>query len=140
MHERYLEADVRSGRRILHQQIANSSAGDIAAMDKNTRMAVGYTLAVMNSIAIACEARYVELRVVDQSMGQSFARAMAAAKPYLDHMEEVRGFRPYVYAERLAARIEANNKSAPSLSAQIVGRGKLLVGDFVEPKVDDSGA
>lgn len=105
MQNRYLAPEVRLGRKYLHVHVAGRSAQELAALDPPVRSAVNYTLAVMNSIAIACEAGYVDRDVVVKSMGQSFARAMAAAKPLLDLQAETRGFRPYTYAETLAAAV-----------------------------------
>jgi hypothetical protein len=90
----------------------------MAALSEADRAAVGYTLAMMNSIAIACEAKYVDVSVVQQSMGRSFAAAIAAARPYIDELERRRGFRPYGYAERLATRMSPERSpSPPSRSA-----------------------
>ena len=103
--ERYLAPEVRSGRRLIYERVANRSLGEIAGLPEETRTAVGYTLAVMNSVAIACEARYVDKDFVERSMGRSYAGAITAAKPYIDQVERSRGFRPYIFAERLAATI-----------------------------------
>ena len=105
MFERYLAPDVRMGRQLVHRQISGRSVEEIEALDQSIRTSVGYSLAVMNSIAIACEAKYVDSDVVARSMGRSFATTMAAAGPYVDYLEKVRGFRPYPYAERLAPTI-----------------------------------
>ena len=105
MHNRYLAPEVRLGRKYLHVHVAGRQADEVAALDDKTRSAIGYTLATMNAIAIACEARYVDRDVVLRSMGRSFARAMAAARPFLEHQEAARGYRPYAYAERLAALV-----------------------------------
>jgi hypothetical protein len=106
MQTRYLAPEVRLGRRHLHVAVAGRTADQIATLDESVQSAIGYTLAVMNSIAIACEAGYVDRDVVVKSMGQSFARAMAAARPILDLQEATRGFRPYRYAEALAAHVD----------------------------------
>jgi hypothetical protein len=115
MHDRYLAPEMRAGRRLLHQQVANRSTDEIAALDAEVRSIAGHTLAVMNSIAIACDARYVDRSVVTASMGRSFANAMAAAAPFVDYVEGVRGFRPYGYAERLAAEIVKTTRTPVSL-------------------------
>ena len=108
MQSRYLAPEVRAGRKHLHVSVAGRSADELAALDDATRSAIGYTLAVMNSMAIACEAGYVDREVVVRSMGQSYARAMTAARPLLDLQEKTRGFRPYIYAERFAAGVTSN--------------------------------
>lgn len=105
MQSRYLAPEVRLGRRYLHVHVAGRTPEEIAALDESVRSAIGYTLAVMNSIAIACDAGYVDREVIARSMGQSFARAVAAARPLLDMQAATRGFRPYRYAEQLAARV-----------------------------------
>lgn len=103
--ERYLASEVRAGRRIMHTVIARRPAEEVAGLDPAALSEVGYALAVMNSIAIACEAGYVDRELITQSMGRSFAMAMAAARPYIDHLENTRGFRPYPFGERLAAQL-----------------------------------
>lgn len=105
LHERYLAPEVRGGRKLIYERVSDCSAADIAGLPEEVRTAVGYTLATMNSIAIACDARYVDLAAVRRSMGRSYSGAIAAAKPYIDYIEQNRGFRPYIYAERLAAVI-----------------------------------
>jgi hypothetical protein len=132
MHERYLGANIRAGRRLLHQQIAGRSRHEIAALDSGVRDTVAHTLAVMNSIAIAVEAGYVDRKVVAESMGRSFSAAIIAAKPYIDHLEDVRGFRPYGYAERLAKRLQPLAGAAP--------RARQPVGDSPAPRVGSDTA
>jgi len=101
LHDQYLRPEIRAGRRIIHQRIAGRTPDELAALSDEDRATVGYALAVMNSIAIACEAGYVDLAVVDRSMGRSFRAAVRAAGPFIDLVEAHRGFRPYGYAERL---------------------------------------
>jgi len=103
LHERYLAPEVRSGRKLIYERVSGRPPADIASLPEEVRAAVGYTLATMNSIAIGCDARYVELAAVQRSMGRSYSGTMAAAKPYIDYLEQSRGFRPYIYAERLAS-------------------------------------
>jgi hypothetical protein len=105
LQERYLAPEVRDGRRLIHQRVSGRPVEDIANIPDDIRTAVGYSLAVMNAIAIACEARYVDRVAVIRSMGQSYSSAVVAAKPYIDYVEKGRGFRPYGYAEGLAAAI-----------------------------------
>jgi hypothetical protein len=105
LHEQYLKPEVRAGRRLIHNHISGRSPAEMAELPDSDRATVGFTLATLNAVAIACEARYVDRIVVQQSMGRSFAAAVTAAKPYIDELEARRGFRPYGYAERLAARI-----------------------------------
>jgi hypothetical protein len=105
IHERYLASDVRAGRRIMHTLIAGRSTEEVAKVDPVILSAAGYALAVMNSIAIACEAGYVDQELIAQSMGRSFILAISAARPYIDHLENKRGFRPYPFGERLASRL-----------------------------------
>lgn len=103
LQERYLAPEARTGRRLIHEHISGRHESEINRLTDDVRASVGFALAVMNSIAIACEAGYVNRAVVIRSMGRSYAAAMAAAKPYVDHLEHKRGFRPYEYAEGLAA-------------------------------------
>jgi hypothetical protein len=112
LHERYLAPEIRSGRRLIHEHVSGRSTDDIAQLTGEVRDAVGYTLAMMNSIAIACEARYVDTIVVERSMGSSYSGTVSAAKPYIDYIERNRGFRPYVYAERLAAAVRRPERPA----------------------------
>ena len=107
--DRYLAGDVRVGRRILHTLIAGRSADEVAQLDPADLSRAGYALAVMNSIAIACEAGYVERDLLARSMGRSFIAAIRAARPYVDHLQEARGFRPYPFAENLAAQLRASS-------------------------------
>ena len=58
--ERYLASEVRNGRRIMHTLIAGRPPGEVSKLDPDKLSAAGYALAVMNSIAIACEAGYVD--------------------------------------------------------------------------------
>jgi hypothetical protein len=106
MQERYLSERVRSGRRIIHARVSGRSADDIAAGDPEDLSVVGYALAVMNTIAICSESGYIDEKLLAQSMGRSYANAVSAARPYIDYVESVRGFRPYPYAERLADRLQ----------------------------------
>jgi hypothetical protein len=112
LQERYLAKEVRDGRRTLHQVVAGKSADEVAKLDRNDLNSIGYTLAVMNSIAIACAGRYVDVKLVSRSMGRSYNRAVIAAAPYIDHLETVRGYRPYLFAERLAAKLQQGGRDA----------------------------
>ena len=103
LQEKYLASEVRVGRRLIYEQVADRPESEIASLSEDVRNVVGYTLAIMNSIAIACEARYVDQTVVARSMGRSYSGGVAAAKPFINYVEKVRGFRPYGYAERMAA-------------------------------------
>ncbi|MEU5514205.1 hypothetical protein [Streptomyces griseoaurantiacus] len=105
LQERYLNAEVRAGRGLLHREVAGRGSHEMAVLPPETASRIGHTLAVMNSIAIACEGKYVERDLVARSMGRSYAGAVAAAKPYIDHVEQQRGFRPYPFAERFAERL-----------------------------------
>lgn len=116
--ERYLASEVRAGRRIMHALIAGRSAEEVAKLDPVALSTVGYALAVMNSIAIACEAGYVDRELVAQSMGRSFVMAIAAARPYIDHLENARGFRPYPFGERLASRLALADNGSLAASRQ----------------------
>ncbi len=117
MQNRYLAPEVRLGRKFLHLHVAGRPAAEVSTLDETTRTTIGYTLAVMNSIAIACEAGYVDRDIVVKSMGRSYARAIQAARPFFDHQEATRGFRPYAYAERLAARVPLPRAVAPPVQA-----------------------
>jgi len=113
LHERYLAPEVRSGRKLIYEHVANRPEADMAKLSEEVRAAIGYALAVMNSIAIACEARYVDVAAVERSMGRSYSGVVTAARPYIDYIEQSRGFRPYIYAEQLAT---AMGGTAPSLA------------------------
>jgi hypothetical protein len=121
LHERYLAPEVRRGRRLIYEQIADRPEADIAQLSEEVRSAIGYTLAVMNSIAIACEARYVDIAAVERSMGRSYSGTVNAAFPYIDYIEQNRGFRPYVYAERLANAIGGSARSPAPTTEQSHG-------------------
>lgn len=107
LQERYIATDVRAGRRALHRLVKDRSSDEIPMLDQDVLRSAGYSLAIMNAIAIACEGRYVDQDLVARSMGRSFAAAIESAKPYIDYLEKVRGFRPYPFAERLAAKFLA---------------------------------
>jgi hypothetical protein len=118
LHERYLAPEVRSGRRLIYERVARRSEADIAQLPEEVRAAIGYALAVMNSIAIACEARYVDVAAVERSMGRSYSGTVNAACPYIDYIEKHRGFRPYIYAERLASSIGGSIQSPAPTAEQ----------------------
>ncbi|GAA4923803.1 hypothetical protein HD597_011198 [Nonomuraea thailandensis] len=103
--DRYLAPSVRDGRRVLHQDVADLRPHEVAALDKASLSSAGYALAVMNSVAIACEGGYVERELILRSMGHSFVRTLNAARPLIDHVEKLRGYRPYPAAERLAQQL-----------------------------------
>jgi hypothetical protein len=115
LNERYLAPEVRGGRRLIYEHVSGRSAEDVAQLPGEVRAAIGYTLAMMNSIAIACEARYVDPVVVQRSMGRSYSGTVAAAKPYIDYLEKDRGFRPYLYAERLAITVGGQERPSEQL-------------------------
>ena len=113
IYERYLAKEARAGRREIYQSVAGRSADEVAALGREALTCIGYSLAIMNSIAIACEGGYVDRRLIVRSMGRSFTRAVTAAKPYFDHVERVRGYRPYPFAELLAARLATEGGWGP---------------------------
>lgn len=118
LHERYLAPEVRSGRKLIYEHVAGRPETDMAKLPEEVRAAIGYALAVMNSIAIACEARYVDVADVERSMGRSYGGTVTAARPYIDYIERNRGFRPYIYAEQLAAAI-GGSTSSPAPTAEL---------------------
>jgi hypothetical protein len=122
MQDRYLDSEVRAGRRVLHQKIGGRTVDEVASLDHAVLGEAGHALAVMNAIAIACEGNYVDRVLVAQSMGRSFSSAVTAAQPYIDYVEQIRGFRPYPFAERLAARLSRRHGVNPSI-LQIRGTG-----------------
>ncbi|WP_327191158.1 hypothetical protein [Streptomyces xinghaiensis] len=103
--QRYLDAEVRAGRRMLHREIAGRESHQMSELPPEVSSRIGYALAVMNSIAIACDGRYVDTDLVARSMGRSYAGAVVAARPYIDYVEQQRGFRPYPFAEQLAQKL-----------------------------------
>ena len=109
---RYLAAEVRAGRRVMHRKVAGRRPEEIAGLDQADLDSVGYTLAVMNSVAIACEGGYVDYSLIKNNMGRSFATATNAARAYIDRVETIRGYRPYPAAERLADRLAASLRMA----------------------------
>jgi hypothetical protein len=117
--ERYLATEVRAGRRIMHTLVAGRSVDEVAKLDPATLSKAGYALAVMNSIAIACEAGYVDRKLIARSMGRSFVRAIAAAGPYIDHLENIQGFRPYPFGEHLAAQLAATDSGSAAMPEQL---------------------
>jgi hypothetical protein len=122
-YDRYLAPEARTGRREIYQSVAGRSEGEVAALSREIMTCVGYALAVMNSIAIACDGGYVDRQLIVQSMGRSFTFAVVAAKPYFDYVERVRGYRPYPFAERLAASLVAEGgwNPAPQAAAKRPG-------------------
>ncbi|GIJ30723.1 hypothetical protein Vqi01_58850 [Micromonospora qiuiae] len=105
LYQRYVAPEQRGGRRLLHDQLSGRSTEDLAALPQDVRDQVGATLATLNAIAIACEGGYVETSLISESMGRSYCSTVLAAKPYLDHLEKQRGYRPYQFAERMAHRL-----------------------------------
>lgn len=130
IHERYLSHEARAGRRVLHTLVAGRLADEIAQLDRPTQSNAAYALSIMNSIAIACEAGYVERDIIARSMGQSYITAIQAARPLIDYLEHVQGFRPYPFAESLATWL--------AMTSQVAVRSDLpadpeLDGDPIKP-------
>lgn len=127
LQQRYLDQEVRAGRRAIHQSISGQKTSSIAMLDDATLRSVGHAMAIMNSIAIAWTGKFVDPSLLEMSMGRSFASAVTAAKPYIDHVEQKRGFRPYPYAERLAAELlqKTTRPTGAGQSAQAVDKPKL---------------
>lgn len=113
--ERYLEAEVRQGRRLVYQWVAGRKSSELSALPPEVRSQIGYALAVMNSIAIACDGKYVDVQLIARSMGKSYREAILAAAPYIDYLEKQRGFRPYGFAERLASQLRTGHQQEPSV-------------------------
>ncbi|GIJ79812.1 hypothetical protein SAMN05443287_102613 [Micromonospora phaseoli] len=113
LYQRYISPEQRRGRRLLHAQLSGRSTEELAALNQEVRDQVGVTLATLNAIAIACEGGYVDVAMVEKSMGRSYSSTVMAAKPYLDHVEGQRGYRPYPYAERLAQRLVERGVAVP---------------------------
>lgn len=107
LQERYLAQRVRDGRRLIHIRLAGRGAEGVRRCTREDLTTIGYTLAIMNMIAISVESGLVEEKLVKASLGRSFASAVDAAAHYIDHVEQERGFRPYAYAQRLAAKFRA---------------------------------
>jgi hypothetical protein len=101
----YLDVELRAGRRLMYREIAGRKREELSLLPPDISSKISYTLSVMNSIAIACEGNYVDRELVVRGMGRSFAGAIVAGKPYIDYLQEVRGFRPYPFAERLADQL-----------------------------------
>jgi hypothetical protein len=128
LQEQYLKPEVRAGRKLLHEKFSGRSPEEMPDLTDDERDRVGHALATMNSIAIACAAKYVDVQVVQRSMGRSFVAAMTAAEPYIDELERRRGFRPYGYASRLAASLSGPSDQRSRLS-RLVRRGPQLTQD-----------
>lgn len=107
VHNCYLSPEVRAGRRLIHHLTIDPETGDLKEIDRSTKSSIGYTLAVLNSIAIACEGRYVDQALVEKNMGRSFTSTVHAARPFIDSVEQERVYRPYPAAERLAAQFRS---------------------------------
>ncbi|NUR60880.1 MAG: hypothetical protein HOV87_19780 [Catenulispora sp.] len=118
--ERYLAPPVREGRRIIHTKIAATSGG-VTDCTREELSVVGYALAVMNTIAISVESGALDAGMLRGSLGRSYMQAVEAAAPFIDHVEKVRGFRPYPYAEKLAASFRQS--APPALIVGISGLG-----------------
>lgn len=105
LYQRYVAPEQRGGRRLLHAQLTGRSPEELRTLPVELRDQIGATLAALNAIAIACEGGHVDLTMIADSMGRSYCGAVTAAKPYIDHLQEQRGYRPYQFAERLARRL-----------------------------------
>jgi hypothetical protein len=108
MQERYLSERVRDGRREIHSAVKSLTAAEVAQLPSSALSNVGYALAVMNTVGICWQYGYLDEKLLIVSMGRSFRNAVEAARPFIDHSERVRGFRPYAYAERFAAYVEGS--------------------------------
>ena len=118
--DRYLASDARAGRRVLHALIAASQWTRSPTSTPPISAVAGYALAVMNSIAIACEAGYVEQDLLARSMGRSSSSAaVAVAQPYIDYLQQVRGFRPYQFAENLALLLRGSSVGPVSSTIEV---------------------
>ncbi|SRR5579884_672763 len=106
--ERYLAQRVRYGRKLIHTKLASERG--LQECTPEELSTIGYALAVMNSIALCAESGQIDTELLRKSMGRSFAQAVAAAGPYFDYVEILRGFQVYPYARRLARRFETSDK------------------------------
>ncbi|MFC5061958.1 DUF4760 domain-containing protein [Actinomycetospora atypica] len=102
VHDRYLEERVRIGRRAIHQHVAS---GGKATLSDEMRSNMTYALAVMNSVAVSCDTGFVDQKLIARTMGRSFVSAVDGARWFIDESEQVRGYRPYGYAEQLADQL-----------------------------------
>jgi hypothetical protein len=107
MLDRYLTDRARAGRSLIHLKIATTHEGGFAGCSEDELSTIGYSLAVMNTIALCVVSGQVSEILLRETMGLSFTSAVLAAKPYIDEVAATRGFRPYPYAERLADRFRA---------------------------------
>lgn len=87
---------------MIHQHINGLTPAEVSTLDPVILTEAGQALAVMNSIAVACDAGLAEKELVGRVMGRSFASTVTAARPFIDSTELRRGYRPYRYAEELA--------------------------------------
>jgi hypothetical protein len=113
LQERYLSEPARGGRQLIHQRLPGLDASSYGSLDDDERSHIHHALAIMNTIAIACESRHIDYVMVVRTMGRSFASAIAAARPYIEHQAVARGYPPYQYAVRVADRIAAGLPRAP---------------------------
>lgn len=118
--ERYLAPQVREGRRLIHTKIAPPAAGAVLDCTREELSAIGYALAVMNTIGVSVESGALDAMMLHRSLGRSYMSAVEAAAPFIDHVEKVRGFRPYPYAEKLAASFRQIDVLIGRIAAPIV--------------------
>ncbi|MEU6287196.1 hypothetical protein [Streptomyces sp. NPDC046988] len=107
LHERYLAQRVRDGRRLIHRKLAGRGEEGLRSCTAEELSTIGYTLAVMNTIALCCRSGRLDSRLLQQSLGQSYTRAVNGALSFIDSMETTRGVRPYPYAEWLVRHFSA---------------------------------
>lgn len=112
MLDRYLTDRARDGRSLIHRKIAPGTGAGLATCSREELTTIGYALAVMNTIALCAESGQVNEKLLRETLGQSFATTVQAAKPFIDEVAATRGFRPYHYAERLADRFHEAPASA----------------------------
>ena len=113
MYEQYLKPEVRTGRKMIHLHISGKTPDDLTSVDKEVLSSAAYALAVMNAIAIACEGNYVDAHLIARSMGRSYVSTMTAAETFIQQLESVRGYRPYLYAERLSHELVKRHHVSP---------------------------
>jgi len=113
MYDKYLKAEVRAGRKMIHLHVSGKTAEDLKSLDKEVLSSAAYTLAVMNAIAIACAGNHVDTRLIARSMGRSYVSTITAAAIFIQQLEHTRGYRPYIYAEQLSRELVRHHNISP---------------------------
>lgn len=105
LQERYLAPSARTGRRLVHRRLAKLTADTFGELTEDERDDLHHALAVMETIAIACESGHIDQAMILNGMGRSYSSAMRKSQPYIEYQARVRGFRLYQHAARLGSEL-----------------------------------